>query len=164
MRTSIVAVSLLGTLACSDWKPPTEPANTNPRSYSSGLMSALVEDNQFQSAWVSGKIVGGYLVIEGTSWDWDESYHTIKLSVKAEAVTQAIGPGSTAAADVTFRPGYDVSRAWSASSVQGSGTISITSLTATGASGTFSFTANALSAHSLPAEYRVTNGTFRVTF
>jgi hypothetical protein len=163
MRTSVAAAALIGTLACSEWKPPTEPATPNPRSYSSGVMNALADGVLF-NAGCTGKIVGGYLIIEGASWDWDESIYSIKLSVKAEAVAQAIGVGSVVAADVSFRPGHDVPRAWSASGAQGSGTISITSLTATGASGTFSFTAKALTTNSLPAEYRVTNGTFHVTF
>lgn len=164
MRTRIVAPALLVTLACSDWNPPTDPTDPNRQALSSGKMSAWVEDTPWDSWSVTARILDGFLVIEGWDWDTDESYSTIKLSLKAEANTHLIGPGTMAAADVSYRPTYDFPQGWSASGVTGSGTITITSLTNSGARGTFEFTAKALSQNSLPADYRVTRGVFDVTF
>ena len=72
----------------------------------------------------------------------------------------AVGPLSGTNATVTNAAG----QAWQAAGTRGSGTLNITSINATGASGTFSFTLEAVPGTGSAGNRSVTNGSFNVTF
>lgn len=73
--------------------------------------------------------------------------------------THVIGPGSPANANLT-----DGAVTWAATPAIGGGTITLTSLTSTRATGTFSFTAESSSGTASPATRQVTQGMFDLTF
>ena len=158
---------LLAGLSCG-YDLPTPPDSGNPPSGDSRavFMSARAEGEEWDSEFVTARNDDGYLVLEGTMWvDWEASL-VIRLYMKAEVgVAQVIAPSSSfIGAQVKYIPIYTESQSWSASRVMGSGTFTVTSLSDTSATGTFSFTANALTPNSLPQNYRVTDGAFFVRF
>ena len=73
--------------------------------------------------------------------------------------TQTIGRNSAALGVVSL-----ASTQWSANSFQGAGTVTLTVVTATRVVGSFSFTAQAVTASTFPASKTVTSGEFDVTF
>ena len=129
-------------------------------------MSARTEGASWNAEFVIGRKEDGYLVLEGTAWLDYEASLVIRLYLKAEVgATQVIDSNSgLVSAMVKLFPGYSETQLWSASRFAGSGTFTVTTLTATGATGTFSFTASALTDRSLPQSYRVTDGSFYVRF
>lgn len=128
-------------------------------------MSARAEGEPWSTVFVSAQKYGEYLILEGTMWVDFEATLVIRLSIKAEVgTTQVIDSSSIVAADVKYIPVYTETQSWTASRTTGSGMFRVTSLSETAATGTFSFTARALTANSVPKDYRVTEGFFDVRF
>lgn len=129
-------------------------------------MSARVEGESWNPVFVKAQRVNDYLVLEGTAWVGDEATLVIRLTIKsfAGATPQLIDSSSTIAANVVYDPLYSARQSWTAFGAMGSGTFMVSSLSATAATGTFSFTAKALTPNSVPQDYRVTEGTFEVRF
>jgi hypothetical protein len=75
--------------------------------------------------------------------------------------TQNFGPGIVSAANASVTAS---TMTWGASNFQGSGSVTLTTLTANRATGTFTFTAPALTAGSTPSPRVVTAGQFDVRF
>ncbi len=119
--------------------------------------------------------------IDGTSWSSTSAAVTQNASGGAGTIIAVSGANtageSIAFAFVTTGPGtYPIDNAsptnavliehgnsWSASVIGGTGTITVTTLTATRIAGTFSFTGVAIG-NASPAQRSVTNGVFDVTY
>ena len=131
-----------------------------------GRMSARVEGDSWNAVFVYARRENDYLTVEGTAWVGAEATLVIRLTIKAAAgaTPQVIDSSSTIAVNVVYDPTYQPRQSWTAFGTMGSGTFMISSLSATGATGTFSFTARALTANTVPEDYRVTEGTFDVRF
>lgn len=129
-------------------------------------MNARVEGDSWNAVFVYARRENDYLTLEGTAWVSDETTLVIRLTIKAVAgaMPQVIDSSTTIAANVVYDPTYQPWQTWSAFGTMGTGTFTISSLTPTGATGTFSFSARALTANSVPQDYRVTEGTFDVRF
>ena len=164
-----VVALLVGSLGCADDSTLPSAVVTNPpaatRPY--GFMSATAEATEWHTVFITASRTDAFLVLQGEMFLVDgESTIAIRLTIRTDsgADPQAIGPSTAIAADVIYRPAYDASQGWSASGPNGSGTITLTSLTSDRATGTFSFTANALTDTAEPPTFRVTNGLFDVRF
>lgn len=90
---------------------------------------------------------------------------TIALGFGALAAvgTTSVGPTSPTNANMVATSG-STGQSWAASTSGGSGTLTITSINATGATGTFSFTMIPVAGTGASGTKSVTNGTFSVTF
>jgi len=121
----------------------------------SGTMSASVDGVAWSAIEVQAVRAGGVVTIAGS----DLALLAVAFAFQGVAGTYALGPGHAATASVS-----DPSNIWAANDLQGSGTITVTTLTATRTAGTFSFTAPASPNSGPPATRVVTNGVFDVTF
>ena len=158
------AFFLIGALGCAHdvAAPVPDPPGPAP-----SWMSAIVEGNSWNPFSVSVNRDGDVVVFGGEAWMDDEgSTLGIRLFVRLGAGLgpQETGFSSITAADVMFRPWYTAAQAWSASGTNGSGTVTLETLTNDRATGRFSFTAAAVTATTNPATYRVTNGSFNIRF
>ncbi len=177
LLTALLIVSIMMLSACSkkeasNSQAPTatkEPAATAKGNATTtatggrGSMSAKIDGGSWNSVSIStATYSNGTLSFGGV--DNITSPRVLAIAVRAgEAGTFRIGQSaSDANANALLTIGGSV---WQAVSVAGgSGTIVITSLTTTGASGTFSFTLNAVPQTSATGTKTVTDGTFNVTF
>lgn len=160
---ALSAALLLVAMSCG-YGLPVAPPGQNGESRIS-WMSARVEGEPWTTDFVSVQRHDAYLVLEGTKWLDFEATLVIRLVIRAEVGTaQAIDSSSIITADVRYVPVYTEAQGWTASRTTGSGTFRVTSLSETGATGTFSFTAQALTATTLLQSYRVTDGSFDVRF
>jgi len=122
-------------------------------------MSARIDgSNWTASAALAATLTNGILAVAGV----DGSLRTIGFAVTATAPgTVTIGP--TSAASGTLTEG-SAGPTWQAVANLGSGTITITSLTATTASGSFSFNLVANAASGATGSKIITNGSFDLRF
>ena len=158
---------LLASLACTDEPMGPQPGDPARPILPTGWMIATANGENFNSAFVTVSHQDNRISLEGSMWVvGSEDVLTIKLWVRSDVGVgvQDIGSAAGAAADVMWRPMYDLPQGWSAYGTKGNGTVTLTSLTADGAKGTFSFTAKALSPSNPLQDYRVTNGSFDVRF
>jgi hypothetical protein len=88
---------------------------------------------------------------------------SINFAARGAVGTTTINPTSTTVLNVITTTGTTVIGSWSASGLGGSGTLTIATLTSSGMSGTFSFTAVPASAGTTGTK-TVTDGTFTATF
>ena len=150
----LTAVLVIGLTACSGDDDPTGPGDIIP---TNGTMSATIDGNTWTAIQIAGVNNGGVVAISGS----DATLLAVGFAFVGQAAgTYTIGPASAANASVID----NLTTTWTANSFQGSGTITVSTLTATGASGTFSYTAPLTSTTGTPATRVVTNGTFNVTF
>ena len=167
MRYALIpaAAILIGSLGCAGDIILPAPETGNPLAQG-GWMSATAEASPWNTVFVSVWRGDSYLVLEGEEWDTAESTIAIRLSIRTDVGSdpQVIGPSTSIAADVKYRPWYADPQGWSASGPNGSGTLTLTSLTSNRATGTFSFTAKAINAAANPSTFCVTNGHFDVQF
>ena len=161
LRLSVALMLALPACATEPAAPPETPDVVK-----TSWMSATAELNSWNASYVRASSVDGYLVLEGTMWVESEASLTMRLVLRADVGTspQVIDSTSVISADITYDPTYEDKQRWSASRSMGSGTFTITSLSSNRASGTFSFIAKRLTATSHPETYRVTAGTFDVSF
>jgi hypothetical protein len=153
---------LLSGLACMD-DPPT--VSEWPHIPGPSSMSGVAEGVAWNAVQVKAKRQQGFIGIEGRTWISQEDQLVITLLIQAEVgVTQILESSPAISATVVSVPMYDVGFAWIAKRATGSGTVTITTLTATGATGTFSFTGRAEANAAVPQDFRVTNGSFSVSF
>ncbi len=120
----------------------------------SGTMSASVDGVAWSAIEVQAVRAGGR-----RNAGSDLALLAVAFAFQGVAGTYDLGPGHAATASVS-----DLSNIWAANDLQGSGTITVTTLTATRTAGTFSFTAPASPNSGPPATRVVTNGVFDVTF
>ncbi len=144
-----IGVGLLVLGACSDDPTGVELAN--------GSMSARVDGASWSaSTAIAATYTNGVLGIAGT----DGSGRSVGFGALATAPgTFTIGATSPANALVN-----EAGKAWQAAQSIGSGTITITAISATGAAGTFQFTAAPVSGTGATGNRVVTEGVFDVTF
>ena len=136
------------------------PAATGSFTTGQGTISAKIDGSAWTSvsAVVTAKYTNGALSISGA-----DSSSAIAFAVQASKPgTYKMGKLTDASANAILAKGSSV---WQATPlVRGSGTLTITTLTSTGASGTFSFTADAMPDSDAKGTEVVTDGVFTVTF
>jgi hypothetical protein len=157
----------LVSLGCAD--EPIGPPSPDPPLGSvpnNGWMSATANGEAFNSVFVTVTRHDNGLSFEGLTWVGDEDQLQIRIWVRTDVGLgmQDFGTAAGTGANVLWRPAYSLSQAWSAYGTNGSGTVNLTSLKADRATGTFSFTAQALSATTSPQTYSVTKGQFDIRF
>ncbi len=158
-----VALLVLLTLACSGDDvgvlPPPGPVDTRP-----SVVSAVAEGQPFNATAV--RVVRGQssLAFEAKMRLESGEEWQIRALMRTDVggTPQAIGSSNFVTGDVYFDPVFDVGYVWLANRIMGSGSITLSSISADRAVGSFSFTAHATSTYSQPAKFRVTNGTFDV--
>lgn len=151
----LAAGAFLALLACGgsdDPAGPKSPTSTN------GTMSALIDGQQWTAVGIAASYQNqiGTLVIGASN----------ASNVGFGFAVPANGPGtytvnSTIGMNANLNTGGD---GWLAVGTTGSGTVTITTLTATRAAGTFSFVLQATDAGVNPQTRNVTNGQFDVTY
>ena len=163
----LASACLLASLSCTDEPLAPSPGDPARPIVPTGWMSATANGENFNSEFVTVSRQDNGISVEGLMWVvGSEDVLAIKLWVRSDVGVgvQDIGSATGTAADVMWRPMYDLPQGWSAYGNKGNGTVTLTSLTADGAKGTFSFTAKALSPSNPLQDYRVTNGSFDVRF
>lgn len=158
-RSSLVLIAAASMAACGGGGDG-GPAGPNPnQNTSKSTMSARIDGTQWTATNVGVTARNGALIVAGANTAG------VGVGFGASMIqgtgTQTFGPGivSTANGSVT-----QATMAWSASNFQGSGSVTLTTLTANRATGTFTFTAPALIAGSTPSPRVVTAGQFDVTW
>jgi hypothetical protein len=145
----------------SETLPSSTAASTAPAGGSSGKgsISARIDGVQWSSIVTAAQYTNTGLIISGA--DNSNPPHALGLGVAAVApgTYQITLPNPTANASWTVGPST-----WQASLIGGSGTVTITSLTSTGAAGTFSFTMVAVPNTAASGSKAITDGVFNVTF
>lgn len=123
-----------------------------------GTMTATVDGSAWTALQIAAVNNSGIVAISGSN----AALLAIGFGFVGDTTgTYIIGPGFAANANVIDNQN---SSSWSANSFQGSGTITVTTLTAAGASGTFSYTAPLATGSGTPATRVVTAGSFDITF
>lgn len=160
-RLSLVLVALLvlSVPGCGgDDDNPTSPGNGNPNPNPAAGMTATVNGTAWTSLVTTAINTGGIVAIGGSNLNG-----LIGIGLGFQGTMPGvydIGPGLIANANVSNAAGG----LWRASDTMGSGTITVTTLTATRVAGTFSFTAPAQMAGTVPPTMAVTSGAFDVEF
>lgn len=128
-----------------------------------GFLTATVNDDPWSSSRASVTRHGGILIITGTGVDQFDRETEIRLVMRTTvgSTPQVIGPASEVSAGVVLRDG--TSLFWTASSSQGSGTLTLTSASAQHFEGTFEIDAPRNSSFARPETYRIVRGTFNVS-
>jgi Family of unknown function (DUF6252) len=166
-------VLLLVSVASCGSNGPAGPSGTGSSSGSSsggnstsalkGSITMLVDGIPWAAtSGVSATRSAGILTIGGTDPTW-----TLGLAVTASApgtfVIPGAGPQAGNNALLLFTQNNTTAGSWAANAVQGSGTVTITSLTLTAVSGAFTFLAFPTSGIATGGR-NVTNGTFTIDF
>ena len=156
LRSALVLMAAATIVACGGGDGGPASPNPNPGT-GNGSMSARIDGAQWTATGVAASGKNGALIVVGTS------SAGLAVGFGASMIqgtgTQTFGPTSAANGGVTA-----TTMSWGANSFQGSGSVTLTTLTATRAAGTFTFTAPALTAGSSPSTRVVTSGVFDVTF
>lgn len=163
MRRLVLAGLLLMAVGCGSDSDPMDPGDGgNPGNLPAGTVTARIDGSTWTStAPVAVAYAGGILAVGASN----TQLVTIGFAVAASAPgTYTIGPTSPTNALLTI--GTANSQTWHASSAaQGSsGSITITSLSATGATGTFQFTMVPDGLSGSTGTKTITNGAFNLTF
>ena len=158
LRSGMVLVAAATIAACGG--SDGGPAGPNPnQNTSKSTMSARIDGAQWTATNVGVTARNGALIVAGANTSG------VGVGFGASMIqgtgTQTFGPGIVSAANGSVT---QATMSWSASNFQGSGSVTITTLTANHATGTFQFTAPALVAGSTPSPRVVTSGVFDVTF
>jgi hypothetical protein len=130
---------------------PTTPGTGN------RTMSARIDGATWTATNVAASGANGTLIVSGARGT--DAAVSITASLIQGTGTQAMGRNSIALGAVTIG-----NTQWAAGNLLGSGSVTLTLVTATRAVGTFAFTAPAVSASTFPATKTVTSGAFDVTF
>jgi hypothetical protein len=151
---------LLAALGCGNDGDPTDPGdNSNdPGSLPVGTFTARIDGQQWTAiSPVAVAYSGGILALGGAN-----TQLAIGFAVIANAPgTYAIGPTSGTNALLTVNSG---GQTWVAGSTGGSGSITLTALTSTGATGTFTFNLIPNGTSGSTGTRAITDGAFNVTF
>lgn len=152
-RLIVLPATLILSFACGGGsKNPAAPPN-NPNAV--GSMSASIDGTNWSAIAVTARKSNGIVIASGS-----DAVRTVTISFLPNGTgNQQIAANSVALAILLIG-----GQSWSANAVgQGGGTVNLTTLTATRAVGTFTFTAVA-SQGTTPATRQVTNGKFDVRF
>ena len=151
--TAALSAALLLAVAfgCGGKKTTTGP---NPGGTGAGLMSATIDGSPWTAIAVTTSLVSGGRIISGSD---------VARSVAITFVASGTGPQQTGSTSIVSCIIIIGSQSWQAGlSKGGTGNVTITTLTATRAVGTFVFTAPGSTASTTPATRVVTSGTFDV--
>lgn len=119
-------------------------------------MTATIDGGSFSAVAIAAAYSGGIMGLGGT----DSQGRTIGIGGQITAPgTYPIGPTSSANFSLTIG-----SASWQAAITVGSGTLTVTSISATGAKGTFQFVAGPVPGTTSSGNRNVTQGAFDVTF
>ena len=166
MRNVLIpfAAILIGSIACS--ADPISPPPSPDAVPKGGWMSATAEGDSWDAWYVAVSEYPSGITFEGIDWPEQETSLAIRLFIRTDVGLgeQAFGSGGDAVADVMYRPTYGQPAGWTVSGTTGSGSVKLETLTDNRATGTFSFTATAISPFASPSTYRITRGSFDVRF
>ena len=160
MRTSIAGrilsmVLVVATAGCGSSSTPTTPTPTT-----TNAITAIMDGVAYNSGSITAEIISGALTMSSLNV---ADTAQLRFFTAARVGTETIGRSSTTGIGYATVNAGLVTAVWAATPTLGSGTLTITTLTATGATGTFAFTASPLSGSATGSKV-VTNGTFNVTF
>jgi hypothetical protein len=142
-------------VACSSGDDGTGPENTP----ANGSMSARIDGSSWTSTLaVSAGSSGGIIAISGTN---GSTTIAMAFGIANGPATFQIGPAGAISNALLMESN---GRSWHALSTVGNGTVTLTSISATGAAGTFAFTAPAVASSGATGSKVVTNGSFDVRF
>jgi len=153
MRTTLTLILALALAGCGG-DDPADPSGGN--TGGDGL-SCKVDGVSWTAPLTAAHLISGVVSIAGT--DASSSLGVGLGFLNGGTGTYAVGPGSPITACAVTEGLND---AWSASGDQGSGTITVTTLSSTRVAGTFSFTAPRSNGAGDPATRTVTEGTFNL--
>lgn len=164
-RLPTVAWLLIVATACRGGDNPASPGQetgTGGSVPNHGTVTAIVDGVAYSGIARQPTTTSGILFVTS-----DTSALTVTITFIAPAtvgtVTTDFHPMGSVVFHLTTRMGMVTTGTWSALLTQGSGTLTVASFSATGASGTFSFTALPTGAGATGSKV-VTNGAFNVTF
>ena len=150
-RLAMTMSVLLVSTACGG---SSNSASTGPNNTSTRVMSARVDGAAWNTTIAGGSATNGLVILAGS-----DGAQTIAISFAASVGTQTISPGTVVSGSLTVG-----ALMWKAGPSTGTGSVTVTTVTANHVVGTFSFTAQGLVATTTPATRQVTAGTFDVTF
>ena len=161
-RTVLVWSFVVFASACSSPSPtvPTPTPSPSPGATSRGTMSARINGVQWTAIAVNTATNIGNILSVGAA-DGSNPIQSIGFAVTPAAVgtySLATGPSNALVQILTQNA------LWQASILGGSGTITISTLTSTGVSGTFAFTAVPSQGTTATGNRVVTDGVFNLTF
>jgi hypothetical protein len=167
-------VLLLASVASCGSKSPGGPSGTASSSGTStgGSSNASLKGSMTMrvdaAAWtattgVSATLTSGILSIGGADLTWTLGFSVAAIAPGTFVIPGASGPQAGNNALLLFTQNNTTTGSWAANSLQGSGTVTITSLTATAVSGTFAFSMLPASGTATVAR-SLTNGAFTINF
>jgi hypothetical protein len=154
-----LGVLLAWTVACGGGNPPAPSGGSN-----FGTVAATIDGVSYTGAINSASNSNGTLRVSSNSADLTRS---INFAGPAAVGTASVSLATALTMNVLTTTGTTVIGSWGAAGNLGSGTLTVTSLTSTGASGTFSFSAPpapGASAGQATGTKVVTNGSFTAQF
>ena len=157
----VTCAVLLGTTACSNSNPHS-PTITEKYSFS-GSMSATIDGAAWSSAGAVASFSANDLLVVGGS----DLTTGISFGIHAPGPGTYVIPGAgLRAGDNALLSQFDsgVLSLWTADFARGSGTVTLTTLTSTGAAGTFNFNAVANPGTAATGTKSITGGTFNLRF
>jgi hypothetical protein len=164
LLVGVLAMAACGGATSSPTNPST-PAPAAPAGTHRGTMSATVDGSRWDAVVISAAAIqGGVLRIAGQN-SMTAPFVALGLAVPPAVGTYSVGPTTTASvAGSLDQAGTGVpTLQWNADGGAGSGTITLSTLTSTGASGTFSFNLVHIVTASTGTR-AITNGAFNITF
>src|SRR5436190_20017876 len=152
-RRSWLAIAALVTATACGGSSSTAPTNTKTSGTKS--MAARVDGTAWSATSVGGSVTGGLAILVGTNVT-----QSVSISFVPTVGTQTMTPTGIVIGQVTIG-----NQTWQATGTSGSsGSVTVTTATATRVVGTFSFTAPLLAGGATASTRQVTAGTFDVTF
>ena len=149
--------ALVVVAACGGGSSDKGPTNPNQNPNSNRSMSARVDGTAWTATSVAAGVTNGVLIIAGTNVTQTV---TVSAVVSQGTGTQTVGQTSLASGSLLVGQ-----QQWSASGLQGgTGSVTLTTLTATRAVGSFSFTVQGRTQGATPASRQITSGVFDVVF
>ena len=151
----VAATAVLAACGGSDGGPASP--NPNPNNNGNRTMSARIDGAQWTAIAVGVSVNAGTVIVTGSNTT--TTAVGVAFSRLQGTGTQVFGTNAIALGTMT-----QGTMAWSTATPQASGSVTLTTLTATRAVGTFQFTAPAFTAGSTPSPRVITAGQFDVTF
>ena len=146
---AIALAALTGACSGSNTTSPTTGTSNQ-------TMTALIDGSSWTAVTVTASRSSDLISITGS--DASTPNRTIALSLVGSSIGTYTTSTGSSNEELSISPGQ-----WTANVLGGSGTITLTDLTTTGATGTFSFTAVTANA-AATGTHAVTSGAFNVTF